>query len=93
MLTVDQFISRYPSFVRVESATIGLKLAEAEVQVHAGTWGDQVDEGIGLLVAHKLSIDPTGQNARLESDMAETTYGRRYMEIREQVTFGLGRVI
>lgn len=50
-------------------------LDEAAARVVADDWGELTLAGHGYLTAHLLAMDVSGQDARLESDDGQTTYG------------------
>lgn len=80
------FRVRYPEFDSASDALIDAKLADAEVNVDAETYGDRYEQAHGLLTAHYLSCAPGGQFARLEADKLDTTYGRAFVELRSAAT-------
>lgn len=73
-VTLATFVVQYPEFAATDSALATAKLAEAEQRTDARVFGDDYDAAVYLLTAHLISIAPFGQQARLESNKAETTY-------------------
>jgi len=84
-LTIEQFRVDFPEFNRVSDDLVSAKLAHALKSIGTA-WGEEADHGQGLLAAHYLATAPQGQNARLTSDKAESTYGTLYREMRTRVT-------
>lgn len=74
--TAATFKARWTEFEPTADALVESALAEAARSTDARLFGEKTDDGVGLLAAHLLSISPQGQQARLESSEAETTYSR-----------------
>lgn len=91
--TLASFIVDYPEFEEADAALVEGKLAMATRRVDAVAWGDQFDDGVGLLAAHLLAISPFGQMARMSATDGTSTYLKSYEAARDEVTFGLGRVL
>lgn len=61
-MTPADFLLRFPEFKDQDSGRIGLFIVEAIPQFSEPDWGSNYAQGIGLLVAHNLTI--ADQNAR-----------------------------
>lgn len=63
-------------FAEIADATVTLALSDAASELDARVFGDTHDQAVGLLAAHKLSVSPFGQQARLEPKTGDgtTTY-------------------
>ncbi|MDP6424351.1 MAG: DUF4054 domain-containing protein [Planctomycetota bacterium] len=89
-VSVEQIRQTFPTFRKTDQETITAKLVLARLSVSAGVWGGKTDAGVLFLTAHYLMLDPQGQNAKLKPEnLAKTVYGETYIQIRNQVTFGL----
>lgn len=80
-MLLSEFRTVYPEFANAPDSVIDAYLTSATNLTPAEFWGDQQDLGIGLLVAHWLSIKPTGKHARLSSSTAESTYGAERLRL------------
>lgn len=49
-------------------------------------WGDQYEQGHGLLTAALLAKAPNGMTARLQSDKGTSTYQKDYEDLRIEIT-------
>lgn len=76
--TAASFKARWPEFEPVADDTVTGALAEAGRRNDARVFGDRTDDAVGLYAAHLLAISPGGQQARLKSDSANTTYNREW---------------
>lgn len=73
--TADTFQARFPEFDGTPDETVAAVLAEATRRSNPAVFGDRLDDAVGLLAAHLLSVGAYGQQARLEAGAAaETTY-------------------
>lgn len=82
--TATTFKARYPTFSPKADPLVVAVLAEAVAEVDARLFGTLTDTAVGLLAAHKLSVDPSGAAARLDAKTilamkgqphASSTYG------------------
>lgn len=82
--TATTFKERYPTFLPKADALVVAVLAEAAAEVDARLFGATTDTAVGLLAAHKLSVDPSGAAARTDAKTilamkgqphASSTYG------------------
>lgn len=76
------FRLEFTEFRTIPDDQIQRALDRAEEAVDPVTFGDSYDLAHGNRAAHLLASSPMGQNARLQSDKAETTYGRAFREIQ-----------
>lgn len=98
-VTYEAFLVRFPEFTpggtneqkaRTE-AVIREELARAPRHVNATIWGDQADDGIAYLTAHRVVTRPGGTFARgiaTPSKDGTTTYGREYDRMRGMLLVG-----
>ena len=89
MLDATAFLAEYPEFTSVSTSAPGLltaKLAAAAASI-GNAWGDLglEDKGHGLLTAHLLALTPNGKPFRLQTDDADSTYGKQYRDLRVSV--------
>ena len=82
--TATTFKTRYPTFAPKADALVTAVLAEAAAELDERLFGALYDTVVGLLTAHKLSIDPSGAAARTDAKAivamkgqphASSTYG------------------
>jgi hypothetical protein len=91
---VALFQRRFKQFKNTYPDVVSLVLAEAALQCDASVYRQMTDSAVAYLAAHLLAIDPQGQDTRLkaselEGTLSTTTYGRRFMDIREMMTVGV----
>lgn len=86
--TPATFKARWPEYVGLDDARVQTALDEAGRECDARVYGARLDDAVGLLACHNLAISPGGQQARLKSDAASSTYYVRYKQIRAQVAGG-----
>lgn len=90
-VTYNDFIARFPFFSRGDvAAQVQIELDHATQRVNASAFGEQTDDAIGLLAAHRMALHPGGEDARLKSKDGEprTTYGELYKGIQRSVVPG-----
>lgn len=82
--TATTFKARYSTFSPKADALVTAVLAEAAAELDERLFGALYDHVVGLLTAHKLSVDPSGAAARLDAKTvlamkgqphASSTYG------------------
>jgi hypothetical protein len=74
-VTFASLTARFPEFANTESAVVTAAIAEATEECDERVFGDSYDHAVALLAAHKLSVSPYGQQARLKADAdGRTTY-------------------
>jgi hypothetical protein len=88
-MDVATFRVRYPVFQNVAPQMVAAVIAEATLEVDPSVWRTMTETGIGLLAAHKLAIDPQGNNVRLVAKDGTTTYGNQYEELRGALVVGV----
>lgn len=87
--TESTFRARFPEFVDVETPVIQAHLDDAEKLIDSVIWGDKAEQGHAWLTAHTLASTPFGVGARLDKGKSqETTYSKRYEEIRLTIAGG-----
>ena len=82
------FLVTFPEFENTATTLVDAKLAEALAQMHVATWGDLLEQGQGYLAASLLQNAPKGQNSRLQSNTASSTYRAEYERIRALIRPG-----
>lgn len=93
MLTVDQFVARFPEFaVTAEShpALVTTVLAEQWLRIDVSVWGARADEAHGLSSAMALASTSFGRQAALITDGGVPIYERQYREARREVALTFG---
>jgi hypothetical protein len=88
-MDVALFRARYPAFQNVSPQMVAAVIAEATLEVDPLVWRTMTETGIGLLAAHKLAIDPQGNNTRLVAKDGTTTYGNMYDQLRAALAVGV----
>ncbi len=100
--TLSQFRAKFPEFDAVPDALIQVNLDEAALEIDPDIWDNarvaKSPVGNMYLAAHKLTLSPYGQAARLplqtkRSWGPSTTYRSHYEDLLSQVTCGYGRVV
>lgn len=86
LLTLSDFRAKYPEFSTAPDPLVTLFLNDAAERFDTGIWGVYLDKGHGLLTAHMLQIAPNGVFSRLDTDKAESTYHKAYVDLLYQVT-------
>jgi len=84
-MTVAEFVARFPEFDEigdVSPSTITTAISDAAQFVDASTWGTRYEAGLAYKAADLLATGPFGEGARLSSKDGQTTYGRRFEEMR-----------
>lgn len=82
--TASTFKSRWPEFAPTADAQVDAVLVAAARRCDARVFGDDTDEAVGFYAAHLLATSPQGQQARLESDKADTTYRAEWLRLARQ---------
>jgi hypothetical protein len=83
------FRARFPEFNQAPDSLVQATLDGCSVEFAPTIWGNKLDEGHGYLTAHKLSLSPFGQQARLaEGKRGETTYFLEYQRLVRTVAHG-----
>ena len=86
-MNLAAFRIQYPEFRSAADAFVQVFLDSADLQLHATYWGTYRDQAHGLLTAHLISMSPSGQQARLQTDKGNTTYKQRLDAMRDEITF------
>jgi hypothetical protein len=79
--TAASFKEQWPEFAPTPDALVEAKLAAAALQCDARLFGDDTDEAVGLLAAHKLASSPHGAPARLDKTDPLTVYKAEWNEL------------
>ncbi len=89
-LTYNDFIVRFPHFSNAPAAQVQVELANAARMVSTLLFAEQRDDAIGLLAAHRMALQPGGENARLKTldGKSRTTYGDMYEDMLMNVVPG-----
>jgi hypothetical protein len=84
--------AQFPEFKLVADTQCQAFLNAAALEIDPDIWGDLTDQGVGYLAAHKLTMSPFGQGARLAAKDGTTTYFTHYDGLRSAVTCAAYRV-
>lgn len=87
-VTYSSFLVRFNEFEKADQALIDAEIALVALQVNASVWGEQRDDAVGLLVAHRIATRPGSQFARLVNKDRSTVYGAEYERMRDQILCG-----
>lgn len=92
-MTPAQVKARFPEFGQVPDSTIQQTIDGAAWEFSARVWGTLLSEGMYYLVAHKLTMSPFGQQARLAAKSGQTTtYWQEYQRLMMIVSCGGGHI-
>lgn len=89
-MTREEFRLRFPEFRTASDGLIDRVIGEAVRSIDPDRFGDQTDDAVGYLAADLLTTSPFGKSQRLEDDKSETTYRKRYLQIRQQCVLRIG---
>lgn len=84
-LSTSVFKTRFPHFADVDDTLVQAKLDEAEQEIDETVWDTKAETGHGYLTAHKLSLEPSGRDARLKKDEARSTYSVEFDRLARMV--------
>lgn len=93
-VTVASLRADRPEFDPTAEAVVQAAITAAEREVDPAVFGEKTDEAVSLLAAHKLSISPFGQQARLAPKAqggglhGSTIYGVEYDALTRQCAGG-----
>lgn len=87
-VTYATFLVRFKEFEKADQPLIEAEIALVTQQVNAQVWGEQTDDAIGLLVAHRIAKRPAGQFARLVNKSGSTFYLEEYERMRDEILDG-----
>lgn len=90
-MNLAAFKVQFPELRSAGDPLLQAFLDAALLEIDLEIWGNLADQGQGYLAAHKLTLSPWGQNARLSTD-GVTTYQVHYENMRRMVAVGF-RVI
>lgn len=100
-VTATTLVERFPEFGNLETAVVTATIAEALRLCDADVWGDQHDDGVSHLAAHKLSLrtQAIGQQIGAVSSgpstgdgFMSTTYGYVYQLMQRGLSITTGFV-
>lgn len=87
---------QFPEFKNVADEMAQAFLNAAALEVDVPTWEEVSaglsDQGIAYLAAHKLTMSPFGQAARLAAKDGSTTYGKHYEKLQAIATCATLRI-
>lgn len=93
LVTVPQFVRRFPEFRDTDEVLVQSKINEAHWRVDETVWGDdKAPTGIAWLAAHMIAMTPMGEKARIGKDKDSTLYYTEFRRMMREVTSGF-RVI
>ncbi len=90
-VTYNDFIARFPEFSPADAAVVAIELVNAARMVSTLLFREQDDDAIGLLTAHRMSLRPGGEFARMVikgGGVARTPYGDQYDAMQMNVMPG-----
>jgi hypothetical protein len=96
-VSYDSFLARFPEFKpggntqqqTDAAAVIVTELTRAAGHVNSAVWGDQADDGVAYLAAHRIAIRPGGFFARIPVGKdGTTTYGKEFDRMRSMLLVG-----
>lgn len=70
-----------PSFKSTNDAYIQLHLDAASRVCVEDVYGDLMAEAVFYYAAHRMALEPSGMNARLDKTTSATTYGEHWKRI------------
>ena len=83
----DSFLTRFPIFSSADGDLVDAEIAAALKLCNAATWGDQLDDGVMHLVAHRIAIKlPTF--AQLVSKDRTTSFLAEYKRMQSELLVG-----
>lgn len=87
-MDVSTFCTQFPELANAGEPMLQAFLDAADLEIDRKIWGAKADQGQAYLAAHKLTLSPWGQNARLVSTDGKTTYAVHFESLQMQVTSG-----
>jgi hypothetical protein len=84
---VGLFQAAFPVFISTNPIQIAATMLRASRNVSARVWGAPYTDGIWLLTAHWLTVDPMGSSTALKAN-AKSVYGDQFVEMRRSVVGG-----
>jgi hypothetical protein len=92
----EAFLERFPEFKpggtapqqSAAQAVIVTELTRAASHVNTTVWGDQANDGVAYLAAHRIATRPGGSYSRLVGKDGTTTYGKEYDRMRGMLLVG-----
>lgn len=87
-VTVDALRVRFPSLATASQTACQQAIDSATIRTPADVWGALTEDGIMLLAAHNICIDPRGVNAKLADKSGMTVYLRERMRLATIVAAG-----
>jgi len=90
-MLLDTFKTQFPELRNAGDPLLQAFLDAADLEIDPEIWGTLADQGQAYLAAHKLTLSPWGQAARLATD-GVTTYETHYVKMQRMVATGF-RVI
>lgn len=88
-MDVPTFQNTFPAFRETDPQFILATLNRAARWHDACAWGDLMDDGIALLAAHWLWIDPLGAATGLpEKEGVTSVYGTQWLAMKRAVSAG-----
>ncbi|HSN27175.1 MAG TPA: DUF4054 domain-containing protein [Kofleriaceae bacterium] len=79
--TAASYKAAFPEFAATPDAQVTAALNSAALRCDSRLFGATIDDAVALLAGHLLSISPSGQQSRLDSDSADTTYYREWLKL------------
>jgi|SRR5579859_3168472 len=89
--TPTTFVARWPEFAPTLAANPSIvqsALDEAARRCDVRVFATRMDDAVGLMAAHLLAISPYGEQSRLDTDKAETTYNIEWKRLAKMAAGG-----
>ncbi len=80
-MNTAEFRARFPEFDNVDDCLIERHVADAVAELDQGHLGKLYDACVCYLAAHRLTLSPLGQAARLAPKDGVTTYLTHYRDL------------
>lgn len=87
-VTAASFLERFPHFTAAGNTLIEAELTQARLHVNAKLWGEQTDDGVMQLTAHRIAKNPGGQFARLINKDGSTNYLAEFERMEKRLLVG-----
>lgn len=87
-MDITAFRRRYPEFDKLGNDLLQATLDEAALELDVDVFGDQWPAAHGALTAHKLTLSPYGQAARMVPKDGVTTYITHFNKLKFSCTQG-----
>lgn len=87
-MTPAEFKALFPEFSKTPDALVQSRLNWAELRTPLAIWGDKLEQGVGLLAAHFLTLLPQAKDLRKGEQPGATMYMRERARLNKIVSSG-----